>query len=686
MTAPAGSDAERATGYRADLDGLRAVAVLLIILFHVGVAGLPGGYVGVDVFFVISGFLITGLLVRELDQTGTLALREFYARRARRILPASFLVLGATLVGCVVFLSPVGLWRAAPDIAASAAYVPNLLFARDVTDYFHPARVSPVIHYWSLGVEEQFYVFYPAFLLVAHRLAARRGPRLVGYIGLAVAVSLALSVVFTASHPTAAFYLLPTRAWELGAGALLVFAGPRLRGLSAVQANAAAAVGIALIVSSAVLFGPSTPFPGVAGLVPVLGTVLVIAAGGATSTPWTSVVLAWAPVRYIGRISYSLYLWHWPIIVFGAIAFRGVVPDAAQSAAAIGLTALLAAATYRWVEDPMRHGRYIGRRPSRNLTAALGASVVIVVLALGGGKVATLRFERSVASESVPQGTDLLAGVLPANEPPVDGPLPADAIPSLMHLRRGALVQNPVRDGCSLLTGETVAGPCTYGNPASATKVVLFGDSHLNQWWPALERIVAERDWRVVYLIKTSCTYADVTAVTIAGPKEECDTWRKAVVARILTERPALVILSANHRAPPIVNGVVLQGSAAVAAMADGTARTIDTLQSSGARVVVIGDTPQVPFDPADCLSINADHVIRCAMPREMALDPAWLAAEQSAAERLGATFVDTAAWVCPSDPCPAIIGRFVVYADTNHLTRPFVAALTSRLDAAIPR
>jgi peptidoglycan/LPS O-acetylase OafA/YrhL len=686
MTAGAGADAERATGYRPDIDGLRAVAVLLIILFHVGMPGLPGGYVGVDVFFVISGFLITGLLVKELDQTGTLALREFYARRARRILPASFLVLGVTLVGAAVFLSPVGLWRAAPEIAASAAYVPNLLFAREVVDYFHPARISPVIHYWSLGVEEQFYVFYPAFLLLAHRLAARRGPRLVGYVVLATAVSLAMSVVFTPAQPTASFYLLPTRAWELGAGALLVFAGPRLRGLSAAQANVAAGLGVALIVASAVVFGASTEFPGIAGLVPVLGTVLVIAAGGATIRPWSTVVLGLAPMRYVGRISYSLYLWHWPLIVFGAVALDGVVPEAAQGAVAIGLTAVLAAATYRWVEDPMRHGRFIGRRPSRNLAAALAASVVIVVLALGGGRLATLRFERTAASEIVSPGGDPLAGEVPAAGPPVDGPLPANAIPSLLTLHRGALVQNPVRDGCSLLTGETIAGPCTYGNPASPTKVVLFGDSHLNQWWPALERIMAARDWRVVVLIKTSCTYADVTAVSSAGPKEECDTWRQAAVARILAERPALVIMSSNHRAPPIVDGVVLQGSAAVAAMADGTARTIAALQPSGARVAVLGDTPQVPFDPADCLSSNAEHVLRCAMPRETALDPAWRAAEQAAAERVGATFVDTAAWICPSDPCPAVIGRFVVYADTNHLTRPFVTALTSRLDAAIPR
>jgi peptidoglycan/LPS O-acetylase OafA/YrhL len=683
---PAGSEVRGALGYRPDIDGLRAIAVGLIVLYHVGLPGLPGGYVGVDVFFVISGFLITGLLARELEQTRTLSLRSFYARRARRILPASFLVLVVTLVGCAVFLSPIGLWRAAPDIAAAAAYVPNLLFARQVVDYFHPARISPVIHYWSLGVEEQFYVFYPAFLLVAHRLAARRGPPTVAYVGLATVVSLVLSVVFTPAHATASFYLLPTRAWELGAGALLAFAGGRFRGVSPIVANGAGLLGLALIAGSAVVFQASTKFPGVAALVPVTGALLLIASGGAARVPRLASVLAWSPLRYIGRISYSMYLWHWPLIVFGAIAFKGVLPEAAQGAVAIGLTVVLAAATYRWVEDPLRHGRLIGRRPSWNLASALVASIVVAGLALGGAKLAVARFEPATTAAQVTPGTDPLAGVLPAPGPYADGPLPTALVPSLLDLHGGKRLQNPVAAGCSLLAGQTVNGTCTYGDPASPTEVVLFGDSHLNQWWPALEQIMSERGWKVVFLIKTSCSYADVTTMTDGGLRLECDTWRAKAMARIVASHPALVILSANHRHQPAVDGVGLDGAAAIAAAQAGASRTIATLQATGARVVVLGDTPQVFVDPADCLSSNPEHVLRCAVPREAAADPPWLDAERAAAEALGATFVDTAAWVCPTDPCPPIIGPYVVYADTNHLTRPFVDALTSRLDAAIPR
>ncbi|HYK94617.1 MAG TPA: acyltransferase family protein [Candidatus Dormibacteraeota bacterium] len=696
MTAGAPAEGASALDYRPDIDGLRAVAVVLILLYHAGWSAVPGGYVGVDVFFVISGFLITGLLARELGQSGTIDLRAFYARRARRILPASFLVLVVTLVACVVFFSPIGLWHAVRDIAASAAYVPNIVFARDTADYFHPARVSPVIHYWSLGVEEQFYVVWPAFLLVAHRLAARHGPRMSLLVALAVAVSVALSVVFTPGHANAAFYLLPTRAWELGAGALLAMGAPRLRAMPLAAAHLAGAAGLAMIAISAVAFGSSTSFPGVAALVPVVGSVLVIAGGtgaggqgagrAGAGGSWSARVLALPPLRYVGRISYSLYLWHWPVLVFGAIALQGVIPDGLQGAVAIGLTVPLAAITYRWVEDPLRRGRLIGRRPSRNLATALIASVLLVAVSLGGGLFAVRRFEPSAAAAAVPPSGDPLAGLIPATGPTQDGPLPVDATPSLLNLHAGTIIENPFTEACSLQTSGTVNGPCTFGDRASKTEVVLFGDSHVLQWWPAVESIARERDWKVVVLVKTSCTYADVTTVSVSGPKTVCDAWRSTALARIAADRPAMVIVSANHRAPPIVGGVVLAGGAATTAMQGAAARTLADLRATGASVVVIADTPQVPWDPADCLSRYADHVIRCALQRDVALDPAWLVAERAAATGAGATFVDAAAWACPSDPCPAIIGRYVVYADTNHLTRPFVAALTSRLDAALPR
>jgi hypothetical protein len=461
------------------------------------------------------------------------------------------------------------------------------------------------------------------------------------------------------------------------------------------------------------------PFPGLAALLPVVGATLVIVAGIGGRPTFAAATLSLAPMRWIGRISYSLYLWHWPVLIFAGVILAAA-PVAIQAGAAVAASVVLAAATYRWVEDPLRRGRLIGRLPSRNLAGAFLASGIVVAVSLAAGWLAVAPFREGGGSEAraagtspaagtsradatspaggrspsartspapgdTPTGADPLAGLLPASGPTPDGPLPADLTPPVLHLHRGKVAENPRTDGCSLLTGETVNGPCTYGDQDAATTVVLFGDSHVAQWWPALERIMADRDWKVTVLVKTSCTYADVTTMSASGPKLECDTWRTGVMARIAAERPDLVLLAGNHRAPPIEDGVELSGDAAWAAMGEGVARTIAGIRASGAKVAVLADTPQVPVDPSECLTHNADHVLRCAVPRDQALDPGWVDAERAAAQQAGATFVDVNAWACPSDPCPAVLGRYAVFADLNHLTTPFVQALTSRLEAALP-
>jgi len=691
------------TRFRTDLQGLRAIAVILIVLYHAGVTGLSGGYIGVDVFFVLSGYLITGLLVRELQGSGRVAVSSFYARRARRILPASFLVLGVTLAASAVILSPIHFASTSKDVAAAALYVPNIRFALEQTDYWHPTAVSPVLHFWSLGVEEQFYLIWPTFLLLAWRLSGRSSRGLAFWVCAATMASLVLGILLTPARPTAAFYLLPTRAWELGVGAILVFADGRFRTMPASMSAVAAWTGLLMIGAAAVLFDSATAFPGVAALLPVVGTALLVAAGASERRAWPQPFLASRPMQFFGRISYSLYLWHWPLFVLGGIVAAAVTP-AVRVPIEVGLAVLLAALTYQWVEDPLRTGRYIGTVPRRNLSIAVVGSLCLVVVAVTTGVAATQRFKPEQVAVAT-SSADPLAGLIPVGDQTVDGPtpspdqqvlaatsppradplpptadrpLPDDLMPSLLKPRSAGPAKAP-DSRCGLLDPDTISPPCVSGVPGSATTVVLFGDSHAMQWFPAIYRIAVERQWRLITLVKASCSYQDTT---LTATTRNCEPWRANSFARIAGEHPALVILGGNHLLEPA--GADGDPAKAQELMLEGVSRTIDRLRSMGARVAVLGDTPHLAFEPVDCLSRNPDHTIECAVERAVLFDEPWLAAEQGRAVAGGATFVDTASWLCPSEPCPMVIGRYLVYRDTNHVAMPFAWALTSRLDAAL--
>jgi peptidoglycan/LPS O-acetylase OafA/YrhL len=696
-------------GFRPDLEGLRAVAVSLVLLYHAAVPGFGGGYVGVDVFFVLSGFLISGLLLRELEASGTISLPSFYARRLRRLLPAVALLILVTVVASVVLLSPLRAGDVAADGVAAALYSSNLRFAVQATDYLQSELApSPLLHLWSLGVEEQFYLFWPALLLLATRASANRRVR-VGMVAASVVVaSFALSLWLTTASAPWAFFSLPSRAWELGIGALLAVGAYRLATLPRRLAGLAGWFGLAMIVASALLIDTSTPFPGMAALLPTVGTALAMLPGmrGSTEAPEPARLLGWRPARFLGRISYSLYLWHWPILVLPTAVAGEALPLPVR--VGLMLAAIpIAYASQRWLEDPIRRGRLVGLVPRRNLALAGALSIAVAATSLGLGFVTTQRLAAATSVEPgatappLPDLGGLSATPSPSTSlesprasatadspatlpPPPGGPVPADLIPSLTRARDD--VPSIYADGCHLEQADTTIPECAFGDAGSPTVVVLLGDSHAAQWFPALERLAVERSWRLVSMTKSACTPAWITVwnTTFKRAYAECDDWREGVMERVAAERPALVVMASSHPYRSAGNGAPAAADGGVA-LAAGLEETLDRLESLAGAVVLLGDTPKFGEDPPECLSAHLDDSLACAEPRASMIDEAWRATEASIARASGATFIDPTDWACPTDPCPAVVGRYLVYRDEHHLATPYVVALRERLAAALP-
>jgi peptidoglycan/LPS O-acetylase OafA/YrhL len=713
------------SGFRPDLEGLRGVAVLLVLLYHARAPLVRGGFIGVDVFFVLSGFLITGIIVRELMGTGRLSLSGFYARRARRLLPAAALVLVVTMFVSAIVLPPLRVPAVADDTISAALYVSNIRFAIQATDYLGSELApSPVLHFWSLSVEEQFYIFWPTLLAVAAGATFLRGRpdagirRLAAVLAAVLVGSLGLSIWLTSANQPWAFFSLPTRAWELALGGLLALPGAA-RWIPARAAAPAGWIGLALIVAAGLVLNTSVAFPGVVALVPTIGAALVIAAGLAVKPAGASRydagrVLGLAPIRFLGLISYSLYLWHWPILALPE-AVAGEALRWPVRLALVGLAIVAATATQRWVEDPIRHGRFIGLKTRRSLAMAgvLSVAVVAMTASLGfaagavssggpsvGGDVTSVALPADptptpIASEtagpagSPPEGaTPLPATPTPAATlPPLAAaPVPADLAPPLEI----AADDLPViyADDCHLDVPSVTPGDCVFGEAGSDVTVVLFGDSHAAQWFPALERLATERGWRLVSMTKSACTTADADIWNdiVKRTYDECSRWREAALGRMAAERPDLVVVSDSRGYKAMVDGVAVPIAKVRDRWDAASGRTLERLATLARHVVVIGDTPRAHADPPVCLSANLDDATACALPFSSAVKPDSTAGEAAVAAEAGAAFIDPTPWVCRTDPCPAVIGRLLVFRDQHHLTATYARALAERLYARLPR
>jgi len=520
-------------------------------------------------------------------------------------------------------------------------------------------------------LEEQFYLFWPLIMLIGLRLLSVR--RLWLVLGAIAAGSFGLSLAVTAIEPAWAFYSLPTRAWQLALGGLVAVGVLALPSRWPTWlASTLGATGVALIVGAVVVINDSTPFPGLAALLPALGTALVIVAGERAGAI-TARLLGTAIPRWFGRISYSLYLWHWPLLILVPAA---IGHDSLRVRVALALLAIvIAALSTRYIETPFRVGRLTRLSSRRSLGFAGGASLAIAAVAFIGSGDALLPSRAQTPLVNLPPET---SEAPPLPSPVLSGPLPANLQPALGAARsdRAGITS----DGCQTPLTESAPRDCVYGDPAGSTSVVVFGDSHAGVWIPAIEAIGAERDWRIVPLIKPACTPVDVTVwrSQLQRPFYECDNWRAKALDRIAQERPDIVFF-VSATSYLVVDGQGNRVTGQADAWRDGLARTLATLREDAGRVVVIGDTPKWKVDPLECL---ASHPVveDCPESRSDDVGARYHAIEADVARSAGVDRISTIDWLCPQAACPLAMDHYLVYRDKDHLTATITVVLAPQL------
>ncbi|WP_193606618.1 acyltransferase family protein [Nocardioides lijunqiniae] len=672
--------------FRPDIEGLRAVAVLSVLIYHADLVWVPGGYVGVDVFFVISGFLITSLMVREVERRGRLGLADFWARRARRLLPASTVVLVFSAVVALVCL-PVNTRKDfGGDIVSAALYVVNWrLGAREVDYLAENVSASPVQHYWSLAVEEQFYIVWPLLIaaLVALVRTRWRAALLVGIAAVTVA-SFVFTLSYTADQPGLAFFVSTTRVWELGIGALLAIAFPVLVGLPAALRGVLGWAGILAIAYSVLVLDEGTVWPGTATLLPVLGTAAAILAGGGVAATWgVGRLLGLRPAVWIGGLSYSLYLWHWPFL----IAAEGLWGDlrVRQALLVVIASAVPAWLSYRYIETPFRHApRFALPRPAL-LAGAAGMAVSIVAgLALVASFSLVDTVDEASAKEApgaaVLQDPDL-ADTDWASLRTVDvlRPSPLDAYEDYPSINK---------DGCVATMVEENYKTCEYGDEDAERTVALVGDSKAAQWFPPIREIAEREGWRLVVIFKNGCPFAASDVLYQGEPSPTCKSWQPWAMDNVEELDPdVLITVTRNARALP--PGGTTDEDATQAPMVEGLVEYWERLVDSDIMLVPILDTP-VPFSPTvpDCVQDHLDDLTQCVALKERGFEKSGAPAQLAAAELVPeARVVDMSSVVCPDGVhCPPVIGNVLVYRGGTHLSNTYAKTTTPILAKRLAR
>ncbi len=704
--------ADLPSGFRPDIEGMRALAVIAVLLYHAHLGPTSGGFLGVDVFFVLSGYLITSLLLKALLMEGPSALPTFWARRARRLLPASAMVIFVTLIAGRFILDPLRQVSLGSDAIWASAFIVNIKFAFGDSYAAAQEAGSPLLHFWSLAVEEQFYVIWPFLIYALSKVRWRQRQYALFVMAAFFIQSLLAFVWFSPWAHTQSFFLLPTRAWELIAGGMLAITGTwatripwRTRAIASWVALLAVLYCIATFSDTANL--------GYTALIPVLATVVIVGSSTVRQQVGPAKLLGLPPLVWIGKRSYGIYLWHWPMLVLIGEQWGPLssVQRIVVLLASIGIAAL----SFRFLENPVRHSEWLSRMPARSL--AMGGCLVVFGLMVGlltvhlprefdggGDVVATPTLPGQLTETTSPTG-DTNAGTTDpeASTTTVAPKIVISSLDSLEAAQRTALDEadatiqrvpknitpnpsvakgntpKPYNDGCFLRDGDPTPRDCVYGNPNGPVTVALFGDSHAAQWFPALEAVALDRNWRLEVFVKAGCPSADVR-IKREYLDPECQSWRAQVAERINAMKPDLLVVGSTSYDP---------GGSDVGKNSDevwrrGLTATLDTIRPAAKDLLIIGDTPLPAHQVPNCLTKVPGNVHYCGQTRADGVDKSRLDLERAIAGEYGGNFVSVTNWVCGTSFCPVILGNLLIWRDNNHVSATFSNYLTPFMAAVV--
>ena len=679
-----------ARAVRVEIQALRAVAVLLVVLYHLWPLRLTGGYIGVDVFFVISGFLITSHLLSEVARTGTVSLPRFWARRIRRLLPAASIVLLAS-IGAMLALVPPSLWeRTGREIAASAIYLQNWALALNSIDYLGAEGTPTLVqHFWSLSVEEQFYIVWPVLivltLLMTKRFAKRRA--LLVVLATVFVISLVFSIVETQTNPSVAYFHTGTRAWEFAAGGLLAFAPAAafssVRSKLGLTLNAVAAyAGWALIIVTGFLYTDATPFPGFWAALPVLGTVLVIAAGKPAAGFSVNRISGFWPVRQIGDLSYAIYLWHWPLIVI--VPYLTLTDLRAWQKIGILLVAFgLAALSRRFVEQPVQRSRRLSVRPWRSYAFAAVSALLIVGVTTASTISVTPAAPPTVSASELADPCFGAAAMVNIDDCADPFAVPEDLDTVAVMNDSGSL-------GMKCNSPEEEVVQCEFGDTVDPLHTVaVIGNSHAGHLIGALGEYGKKHRWKIILMRHTGCSGANTDADVVPQTEPVCVAWTANLRNEIMT-RPEIdtVVFGTNRDSEHYFTRAKLD-SDQKSDLFDSVLTTLTDYADAGKTVMVFGDVPGHFADPTpECVYLNRADYDPCATPKnkkERKAEYNILAeAAQASDGRIG--YHALTDYFCDDKRCHVVIGGEVTYLDEHHMTDTFSRSLAPYLGAEIEK